>query len=169
MSRMTTLKPCERSMQVVHPQEDASASATSLCRHCDKSRQIRGICLELSYHTNNHQSKTRAATSETKTQESLNAHGIIAIARGRSSIVTCICAPATILLDTLRTPIGKTARPSVGVKSACDAPPAPPACRGAVWRDPGLQDKQRARRARRGDDLRDEQDDLRTDGTIYVR
>lgn len=29
-------------------------------------------------------------------------------------IPTCIGAPATMLLDTLKTPIGNTARPSVG-------------------------------------------------------
>lgn len=45
---------------------------------------------------------------------------------------TCIAAPATMLLDTRRTPMGKIARPSVGGAIPIGAPVANPGVRGGL-------------------------------------
>lgn len=52
---------------------------------------------------------------------------------------TCIAAPATMLLETLSTPIGKTARPSVGGETPIGAPVATPDGRDGLWAHPGLR------------------------------
>lgn len=48
-----------------------------------------------------------------------------------------------MLLDTLRTPMGKTARPSVGGKAPVGAPEAFPGVQGGMPLRPGLRERRR--------------------------